>query len=75
MQEDYKRVSCDFYDKLEAFATLKKKVEVIYTDKDNIEKKESFLIRTLETKNKSEYLISESGIVIRLDQILKITIV
>jgi Rho-binding antiterminator len=72
MKEKYKRISCDFYDILEGYATLKKKVLITYFENDS-EIKEEVEIKTLETKDKSEYLISQLGKRIRLDQIISMT--
>ena len=73
MEEKYRRVSCNLYDELESYATLKKQLLVNYFEKEMKIKEEELLIVNLETKDKSEYLVTEKGTRIRLDQIISIT--
>ena len=70
-KEHYKRVSCDLYDQLEGYATLKKKLMISYFENE-VEIKEEIEIKTLETEGKSEYSITQSEKRIRLDQIISI---
>ena len=71
MKEDYKRVSCDLYDRLESYAAFKKKVNIRYFENET-EIHEEIEIKTLQTQNKAEYLLSQSGKRIRLDKIISI---
>ena len=71
MQEKYKQVNCNFYDQLERYATLKTKLFITYAQ-NNSEIREEIEIKTLETQDKSEYLISNLDKRIRLDQIISI---
>lgn len=73
MKNEYKRVGCDFYDQLESYATLKKKIAIQYIDSSSSNSVyEEITIKTLETKNKEEFLISTSGLRIRLDKIISL---
>jgi transcriptional antiterminator Rof (Rho-off) len=73
MEDNYKRVSCDLYDNLEAYATFKKTLEITYkTDEQADVKTVVMQIATLETKNKAEFLIGSTGLRLRLDKVLTI---
>lgn len=72
-ENNYKRISCDLYDQLEIFATYKTKVRIKYVEPDTTQKEETCIIKTLETKDKSEYLITDKGTRIRLDRIVSMT--
>ncbi len=73
MDNEYKRISCDLYDKLEAWSVLGKQVNVTY-DENGKTISRNILIKTLQTKNKAEFLIAEDGLVLRLDRIKNIKI-
>ena len=71
MDENYKPVSCDFYDELEALATLKKNCDIIFMNnggKSQIQAK----IADLYTREKVEYLKTDSGLEIRLDNLVQV---
>ncbi len=68
--DKYQKVSCDFYDQLEAFATQKKELSISYWANDSLITNDIITIKTLETKNKEEFLITTSGLRIRLDKIM-----
>jgi Rho-binding antiterminator len=72
MEKEYKRISCHFYDKLESYASFKKKLMIAYSDEKNKVITAEVEIKTFETKNKSEYLITQKGKRIRLDQIISV---
>lgn len=67
---DYKRVSCDFYDQLEIGATYGKVLLIKYKDEDNMTLLTESSIKTLETKDKEEFVILDNGLRIRLDRII-----
>jgi len=67
----YQRVSCGFYDQLESLATLNKQVLIIHLE-DEQEIQDKIHIKTFETKDKKEYLITSLGKRIRLDKIVSI---
>ena len=64
--QQYRPVGCDFVDQIEIFATQKKQVDVTY-DNGNAIVTEQHVLKTWETKNKEEFLITVSGLRIRLD--------
>lgn len=73
IKKDYKRVSCNFYDQLELYATLKQTVLVRYKNQEGNEEEQELKIKTFETKNKEEFLISNDGLRLRLDNIISCT--
>lgn len=66
---DYQCISCSFYDELEAFATLKRKVKITYQASDASSQTIADVIVDFRTQNKAEYLITQTGLEIRLDLI------
>lgn len=70
--ESYQRVACHFYDQLEVWATFKQKIKINFKPKAPFQESMISVIETLETLNKSEYLILVNGYKIRLDHILSI---
>lgn len=67
----YSPVDCNFYDELEALATLKKKCEIIYKNEVGVKVKTEGVIKTFFTKEKAEYLKLEDGTIIRLDKLVQ----
>lgn len=65
----YKPINCSTYDKLEALA-VQKTICVIQFLESDTETVISSKIKTLETINKEEFLILETGTRIRLDNII-----
>jgi|GEM_PF-724427 len=65
---DYKPINCDFYDHFEIHAMRGTWVQIDYSEGS---KSNSLVgkIQTLETKNKEEYVIMDSGLRLRLDRI------
>ena len=70
-ENDYNRVSCDFYDELEALATRKKLCEIIFINNGSTAVIQA-RIANLYAKEKSEYLVTDSGLEIRLDRLVKV---
>ncbi len=72
MEKKYQPINCNVYDQLEAYATLKKEVEISYS-KDNVEVNIRSVIKDLYTRQKEEFLLLDNEQEIRLDHILSIT--
>ncbi len=67
----YQPINCNFYDILEAAATTKKVVKIIYTTSTG----EAILnakIVDLYTKNKEEFMVLDNQLTIRLDKIVSV---
>ena len=71
MSENYTPVSCDFYDELEALATMRKSCEIIFMNNGGRSQIRSS-IADLYTREKVEYLKTESGLEIRLDNLIQV---
>ena len=72
VRKDYRPISCDYYDELTWFSTQKKEVEIVYLDQNALEQRISDQITDLQTKNKEEFLITASGLSIRLDRLVSV---
>jgi Rho-binding antiterminator len=68
----YQRISCDYYDNLEAWATLKTLCHIIYLSETGEQKSTQGLITDLFAENHAEYMVLNNGLTIRLDYILSI---
>jgi len=71
-EEPYLPIDCNFYDELEALATLKKKSEVVYKNSIGVQVKTEGVIKTFFTINKEEFLELENSLVIRLDKLIRV---
>lgn len=69
---NYIPISCHFYDRLEAWSTLKKKVEIKYVNSEGKVLTTTGHINDLRTRQKIEYLELENGLEIRLDQLIEV---
>jgi Rho-binding antiterminator len=71
MYQDYKPISCDFYDELEALATRHKTCDIIFFNNGGRSQIRGE-IADLYTREKVEYLKTTSGLEIRLDQLVEV---
>ena len=72
MSTDYKPIDCNFYDHLEAAATLRRRVALQYFNDLRQLCLESGVIDTLFIRDKVEYMRLKSGEEIRLDHLIRI---
>lgn len=72
MNRKYIPVSCDFVDLIEIKATQKVLVHINYKDRSNTVHTLHTRIKTWETRNKVEYLITIENEEIRLDDVISI---
>jgi len=68
----YISIGCDLYDRLELLAMRSTKVVLIYKDEKGELIKEEHIIKELETKNKEEFLSTNSGLKLRLDKVMNL---
>ena len=68
----YKPISCDYVDYIEILAMRRTAVNIIYLDQGKEQLLDDDRIVTWETKSKEEFLITKSGLRIRLDFIVSI---
>jgi Rho-binding antiterminator len=72
MNQEYKNISCDFYDELEALATLHKECEIEFWSENATKSIIHDKIKNLYTKEGVEYMETAKGTVIRLDKLIKV---
>jgi len=66
----YIPIDCNFYDRILAACTLKQAVELVYQS-DEL-KTDVVKIKDVYTKSGEEFLLTTDGMVLRLDQIVKL---
>ncbi len=69
---NYKPISCDFYDELEAYSILKKEVEIFYEEETGNPASTFGRIKNLYSRDNVEYLLLDTGIEIRLDLLIRV---
>lgn len=72
MANTYQPIDCNFYDILEAYATLRKVLEIVYVEESGTQKTVNTRIIDLFTKNKEEFMVLENGITFRLDYLVSV---
>ena len=72
VMEEYKPVNCDFYDELEALATLKKKADIVFIADNGGKSVIQGRITDLYTRDHVEYMKLDNGLEIRLDEVIEI---
>lgn len=72
MNKDYKPIACGLYDELELRALRKSWISLVYNDKNNGLKTIECIIVDLFSKDEVEYLKTDMGIVIRLDDLVEV---
>lgn len=72
MDREYKKVSCDFYDELEALTIMRKTCKIEYWNENGIKTITHDQIRNLYSKEGIEWLETAKGLKIRLDELIKV---
>ena len=72
MKKQYIPINCSYYDRLEAWATLKTEVSVDYLNEREEPENTKGYIKDLITKEGAEYVLLSDDKLIRLDYLLKI---
>lgn len=70
--KNYQPISCNFYDELEALATLRSSCTIIYQDEHANRQETEGVIKDLYIRDKAEYLLLNTGFEIRLDQLISV---
>ncbi len=68
---DYKPIDCNFYDELEALATLRKMAKITYMQ-EGVMQTVHAIITNLYTQNHVEYMTLSDGHVVRLDTLIEV---
>jgi len=72
MNSEYSPIDCNYYDRLEAWATLRKDCDIVWINSDAIKHHVKSKILNFEIRNGAEYLVGEQGLQIRLDQLVTV---
>ncbi len=69
----YTPIDCNYYDRLEAHATRRQRIRIDYrNEQGEAAVLEGALIVDLQTRNKEEFMILETGQEIRLDKLIAV---
>lgn len=68
----YQPIDCNYYDRLEAWATMKTICLLVFLDENDVRQEVSGGIADLYTVNKAEYLRMDNGLTVRLDRLLAV---
>lgn len=71
MDKQYKPIACGLYDELELRALRKQKVNLLFINDKNENESIDCVISDLFSKDKIEYLKTNDGRIIRLDNIIE----
>ena len=71
-ERPYKPIACDYVDYIEHLATLRQKSDLVYRTGDEVLTQKDEWIKTWENRAGIEYMITKSGLEIRLDDIISI---
>lgn len=69
---DYRMVSCDFHDQIEALATLHQTCQIIYRNGSDEEVEVRDQIVDVYAANKADFLKLKNGTEIRLDRLVSV---
>lgn len=72
MNGKYTPIACGLYDRLEELASLRKECEIEYSDSGMSRVKVVSRITDLKSLEGAEYLVTESGLKIRLDWLIEV---
>lgn len=71
-EQPYQPIDCNYYDRLEAWATLRTVCHILYRDENEQQKEVSAIIEDVYTAIKVEYMRLDNGLVIRLDKLVAV---
>ena len=72
MQTPYQRINCDYYDYLEAWATLRTPCHITYFTETGTTAQTTGLIKDLFVDNHAEFMLLDTGLTLRLDRLITI---
>lgn len=70
--KSYQPIDCNYYDRLEAWATMRTICKIVFRDETGKEQDVSARIVDVYALNKVEYMRMDNGLVIRLDSLLSV---
>ena len=68
----YQPIDCNYYDRLEAWATMRTICKIVFRDEEGKEQDVTARIEDVYALNKVEYMRMDNGLVIRLDSLLSV---
>ena len=71
-ENTYQPIDCDYYDRLEAWSTMRTDSSIIFRDEAGNKQEISAKIDDVYTEDKVEYLKTDTGEVIRLDALVSV---
>jgi len=71
-EQPYQPIDCNYYDRLEAWATLRTVCRILYRDENEQQQEVSAIIEDVYTALKVEYMRLDNGLVIRLDKLVAV---
>lgn len=72
MKKAYQPIACNFHDVLLAKATLKERVRIAYLNQDDEKQDVKAIITDVFSKSGEEFLTTNAGLTIRLDQLISV---
>lgn len=72
MEPPYQPIDCSYYDRLEAWATLKENCLIVWEDQNKVKHEVRSRILDLVLRDKVEYLVGENNLTVRLDQLIAV---
>jgi Rho-binding antiterminator len=68
----YQPISCEFHDALESYATRRAPVDIVLLDPAGAEQRIRTVVSDIFARNGEEFLVTQDGLHIRLDQLKSI---
>ncbi|TWV93336.1 hypothetical protein [Chitinophaga pinensis] len=68
----YQPIDCNYYDRLEAWATMRTICQILFRDEEGKEQDVTARIEDVYALNKVEYMRMDNGLVIRLDSLIAV---
>lgn len=72
MESPYLPIDCSYYDRLEAWATLREDCSIIWSDQEGVNHLIKSRIFDLILKGGVEYLVAENDLYLRLDHLVSV---
>ncbi|GLC90805.1 hypothetical protein Tamer19_02130 [Cupriavidus sp. TA19] len=69
---DYSPISCEFHDRLEDLATLRKRTSVSYLDDNGVLQHRNATVKDVFNRGGAEYVLLSSGETVRLDRLVEV---
>lgn len=71
-EQPYQPIDCNYYDRLEAWATMRTISQIVFRDESGGQQEVSARIEDVYALNKVEYMRMDNGLVIRLDSLVAV---